>query len=257
MIRGDKSSQSYPRHFHSGFSIGIIEDGCREYFYGGTRYFTPAGSIIAINPGEVHSCTADRPCSYEAICPGDPLITSWLGDQNHSLALRLTRIDIRDPDLYRHFKDLFVLLKRPGLSMEKQTSFLTVMAALFGRYGERSQKGVTGIERRAVAQAREYINDNYGQNISLEDLSRLVGLSPYHFLRVFGNEVGLPPHEYQTQVRVKRARSLLARGHSIAWSAAATGFADQAHFTRCFKKHMGVTPGRYRAMLAKHGELFN
>ncbi|HYM70106.1 MAG TPA: helix-turn-helix transcriptional regulator, partial [bacterium] len=66
-----------------------------------------------------------------------------------------------------------------------------------------------------------------------------------HLCRTFHREVGLPPHAYQTQVRVERARSLLRNGVPIAEAAAAVGFYDQAHLTRQFKRVIGVTPGQY------------
>ena len=59
---------------------------------------------------------------------------------------------------------------------------------------------------------REYLEDNLARNVPLEELSRLANLSPYHLARAFAAEVGLPPHAYQTQARVHRARELLLRG---------------------------------------------
>jgi len=257
LIRGEKSGHNYPRHFHSGFSIGIIEDGLREYTYGGNKHLAPAGTIVIINPGEVHSCGAENSC-YETICPGDWAMSHWLaGEGRPTSRFRFREQDIKDQQLFVRLRNLFCILKQPGLSLEKQSLYTVVMAELFNRYAEKTF-GLSGVgnERHAVAKAREYIDDNYSLNISLEDLSSLAGFSPYHLLRVFTEQIGLPPHVYQTQVRIKKARGLLARGESLANIAATAGFADQAHFTRCFKKHMGVTPGRYQAMLTQCGELY-
>jgi len=92
---------------------------------------------------------------------------------------------------------------------------------------------------------REYLEDNLGRGVPLEELARLANLSPFHLSRVFRDEVGLPPHAYQTQARLGRARSLLLRGWSAARVAQETGFADQSHLSRRFKRLVGVTPGRY------------
>jgi AraC-like DNA-binding protein len=56
----------------------------------------------------------------------------------------------------------------------------------------------------------------------------------------------MPPHAFQTQVRVSRAKTLLLEGWSISQVASQTGFADQSHLTRHFKRLVGVTPGRYQ-----------
>jgi AraC-like DNA-binding protein len=64
-------------------------------------------------------------------------------------------------------------------------------------------------------------------------------------VRCFGGRFGLPPHRYLTGRRVDRARRLLLAGAPAADVAAATGFTDQAHLTRHFKRYLGTTPGRY------------
>jgi AraC-like DNA-binding protein len=62
--------------------------------------------------------------------------------------------------------------------------------------------------------------------------------------------VGITPHAYLVQRRVRLARGLLAAGRTPAQAAAEAGFADQSHLTRAFLRQLGVTPGRYRAALA-------
>ena len=71
-------------------------------------------------------------------------------------------------------------------------------------------------------------------------------MSPYHFVRSFSAEVGMPPHVYQLRRRIAAAKRLLTGGATIADVAAATGFADQSHLTNRFKAVVGVTPGAFR-----------
>ena len=82
--------------------------------------------------------------------------------------------------------------------------------------------------------------------MGLEVLSHLTHLSRYHLVRVFSKSVGPPPHAYLRQVRVDRAKALLAAGCPVAEAAVATGFTDQSHLHRWFKRLWGVTPGGYR-----------
>ena len=100
-------------------------------------------------------------------------------------------------------------------------------------------------EVSAVKKTREYINDNYEENISLEQLANLVNLKPLRLLRVFRKALGLPPHAYLVQVRITQAKKLLASKMAIAEVAAETGFSDQSHLHRHFKRIVGVTPGQY------------
>ncbi|MEW6734220.1 MAG: helix-turn-helix domain-containing protein, partial [Acidobacteriota bacterium] len=66
-----------------------------------------------------------------------------------------------------------------------------------------------------------------------------------YLIRAFRNEVGIPPYVYLTQVRIEKAKKLLAKGAPIAEVAVAVGFADQSHLNRFFKRIIGITPGRY------------
>ena len=97
-----------------------------------------------------------------------------------------------------------------------------------------------------MRRTREFLEANFEQNVSLADLTNLVGLSSYHLLRVFRSEVGLPPHAYLEQIRINYAKQLLRSGMPIVEVAVNTGFVDQSHFTRHFKRHVGITPGLYQ-----------
>ena len=103
-----------------------------------------------------------------------------------------------------------------------------------------------GREPAAVGQVKRYLERHYAEAVTLEGLSRLTGLSRYHLVRVFGESVGVPPHAYLRQMRVREAKKLLAAGLPVAEAAVATGFADQSHLHRWFKRLWGVTPGGYR-----------
>jgi AraC-like DNA-binding protein len=92
---------------------------------------------------------------------------------------------------------------------------------------------------------RHYLEAHYMDNPSLETLAQIAGLSPFHFVRVFRQATGLPPHTYLTQLRINRAKAQLQAGDPIADVAAATGFSDQSHLTRRFKRIVGVTPGQF------------
>ncbi|NUM81920.1 helix-turn-helix domain-containing protein [bacterium] len=105
--------------------------------------------------------------------------------------------------------------------------------------------GHTFLYNAGIRKVKDYIADNYTETISLDELSTLSGLSPFYLLRVFRKETGLPPYEFLINVRIERAKRLLIRRIPIAVVAHSTGFADQSHFTRFFKRLTGVTPGQY------------
>ncbi|THB68661.1 MAG: AraC family transcriptional regulator [Desulfovibrio sp.] len=99
---------------------------------------------------------------------------------------------------------------------------------------------------QAVQTARSLLAERYSEAISLDELALASGLSAYHLLRVFKEQVGLPPHAYQNQCRINAARKLLAHGLPIARVAQETGFSDQSHLNRNFKQAVGATPRQYQ-----------
>jgi AraC-like DNA-binding protein len=98
----------------------------------------------------------------------------------------------------------------------------------------------------AVAAARELLAGSLISPPSLDELAAATGMGSFALLRAFRDELGLPPHAYLNQLRVRLARQLLDDGQPPADVAIAAGFADQPHLTRHFKRAVGVPPGAYQ-----------
>ena len=93
----------------------------------------------------------------------------------------------------------------------------------------------------------DFIEQNCLRNIRLEELANLTGLSQSHFSHAFKASTGVAPHQYQTNLRLDRAKHLLVRSeYPLTTIAVETGFADQAHFTRVFRKNLGTTPANWK-----------
>lgn len=92
---------------------------------------------------------------------------------------------------------------------------------------------------------RAYLDAHFAEKLSLETLGQRVGISAFALLRAFRAATGLSPHEYQTLLRITRARHLLRGGEAIASVAAEVGFYDQSHFHSSFRRIVGLTPGGY------------
>jgi AraC-like DNA-binding protein len=100
---------------------------------------------------------------------------------------------------------------------------------------------------QTVERARAYLQDRPTQPVTLPEMGAIAGVSVSHLVRSFSRAVGLPPRSYHRQVRLARARRLLAEGKSATWVAYECGFADQSHLSRRFKECHGVTPGAFQA----------
>ncbi|MDE6761075.1 MAG: AraC family transcriptional regulator [Lachnospiraceae bacterium] len=90
--------------------------------------------------------------------------------------------------------------------------------------------------------------------LRIKDMAKNVGLSPYHMIRQFKSVCGLTPHQFQIQCRVRNAQKLLEKGISITEAAYATGFCDQSHFDRCFRKIVRLTPSEYKKVIGAQND---
>lgn len=108
-------------------------------------------------------------------------------------------------------------------------------------------------EKEAVSvidRAKAYIDENFRRDISLDDVSREVDISPYYFSKLFKQETGKNFIEYLTEIRLKNARELLQNSQlSIKEICVQSGYGDPNYFSRIFKKYEGVTPSEFRGRL--------
>lgn len=102
--------------------------------------------------------------------------------------------------------------------------------------------------REEVGKACRFMEQNYTARIGLEDLCRCANLSRTALTRAFVREKGVTPYLYMENIRIREAGRLLQKGVSPSEAALRTGFCDQSHFTHCFSRFIGLSPGIYRGM---------
>ena len=250
LLRATFVKHAFARHTHEGYAIGVIERGAESFSYRGATHRAPAGSIVLINPGEAHTGQAAVAggWSYAMLYPEVELLRTVASElAGHECAVPyFPEPVVDDPPVATLLRRLHTLLERSDDTLERESQLYAVCAYLLVRHvAERPQPHAPAAEPGRVALARSYLEAHLEDAVNLDDLARLTNLSPFHLLRVFQRETGLPPHAYLTQLRVARAKRLLASGMPLPQVAVLTGFSDQSHLTRHFKRLVGVTPGRY------------
>ncbi|GAB4460354.1 MAG: AraC family transcriptional regulator [Anaerolineae bacterium] len=251
LLRATYITQTFAPHAHEGFAIGVVSRGVATTSYRRQQYEIPAGAVIVINPGEIHTGApgSEQGWSYRMFYPTAAAMQHLASD------LAGCPRDVPFFPIPVIFDDyLAYLLASIHLTFEAQGSpllereslFWWVMAYLVMTYAD-APLSLPAVqpERRCVARVKDYIETNYADDISLTELSELVHFNACHLLRLFSKTVGVPPHAYLNQVRIRRAKHLLNGGCSIADAACQTGFSDQSHLTRHFKRVYGITPGQY------------
>lgn len=156
---------------------------------------------------------------------------------------------LRDPDLASSFLRLHRTLIDPSSAREHQASLASwrqQLAELVPTGARRDDdRRLSARSDPALRTACEILHDVLETDVDLASLAAAAGVTRFRLIRLFKTGLGLPPHRYQTQLRVQRARTLLEAGHSPTEVPYLVGFYDQSHLNRHFTRRIGLTPGRY------------
>jgi AraC-like DNA-binding protein len=241
---------TFKKHFHETYAIGIVEQGRCSFYHLDRTDYIEEGTIVLINPGEVHACNPRNhfPWAYKMFYIDTTLISHVTRDIYDTEALpAFTDSAVENPMLYRELVSLYATIHNSKDILEKDTSITTTIAQIVLNYTDhQTLPRLPKKAFKATEIAHEYLLDNLAKNVSLQKLSSIAGLSTYHLLRMFQHRFGLSPHKFQVQKRIHVAKELLAEGQSISQVAFDLGFTDQSHFTNKFRVFVGTTPRQYQ-----------
>jgi len=250
VIRAAYVQQRFPKHWHETYSLGVILSGVNRFMHRGSYQYATINTLFMVNPGEVHTgetCT-ENGWEYLNILPTPDL----LAKTQHAMDMPVKSVYFPTPVIAD--KPAVNALQRFALAvvqalpaMEVEQKWFTLCENLFSRHAEKNRELKALPLPHAISQAREVLDSHISDNLSLSALAKICAVSPFHLARSFTHYVGVPPHAYHLQKRIAHAKTLIQRGdHPLAEVAVATGFADQAHMTRLFRRYHGATPGQFQ-----------
>ena len=240
----------YARHSHEIFSIGAITSGCCNYLHEKTSHRISTGTVVLMNPGDVHACNPveDQPWSYVMLY----VDAQWLAgiqqgfdEDAGGLFQPVAATYTQSPALFNGLTGLYAQLIDPELEVlarhEAAIKFFSAMQQELGGSVALPKPANARVERAA-----EYIDEHFLRTLRLQDICEAASLSEAYLIRAFEQRYHMTPHAYLINRRIQLAQAQLREGALIADIAQQTGFADQAHFQRVFKKHLAATPGQYK-----------
>ncbi|MGA5896787.1 AraC family transcriptional regulator [Streptomyces venetus] len=233
---------AYPMHVHEAWTLLIVDTGAVRYDLDRHEHGTPHDTVSLLPPHVPHNGSPVSPEGFRKRVLY--LDGTYLGDE--LIGAAVDRPDLRDPLLRRRVGQLHGALVRPGEELEAESRLLFVGERLRGHLrndGAAPRPADPVLARRL----RELLDERVVEGVALREAAGLLGAHPAHLVRAFSTAYGIAPHQYLTSLRVGRARRLLLEGRSPGDVAVATGFCDQSHLTRHFRKLVGVPPGRYRS----------
>lgn len=242
-------------HQHSYEEIVVCLQGEHVYGLNSQAVQLLPGSALSINRHLPHDSTYSlhqKPCVdfWMHFCPGGPVAMKVV-DHHPQRALKQLRVPCPEGQLLSDLRRAATLLDQAtaagGISHRKTEGFLTyVLQSLFEKLAEGIYRAAPNHEAALVESIKNYARRNLGDPLTLEDLARVAGYSPFHFHRMFSRIEGISPRLFVLTKRLEFACKLLKEGYSITSVALDAGFTDSSQFDRTFKRHFKETPGRWR-----------
>lgn len=256
MLKGVYARHAYPWHSHEEISLGLVLSGAIELRTPTRRGVAKAGSFVLVNAEEAHSGApaSGQGWTCRTIHLNQAIVLST-AEELKTLG-RISAIGFRsptfeDPCAARSLYELHVLSESSGSTLRRQARLVALIARLLVGHADHALTlPRTSHEPDAVRRARDFLDQNLSDKVSLDALAAVAGIPRFRLLRAFQKEVGMSPHAWQMQARIRACHRMLRNGEALADIAGTAGFADQAHLTRVFKSVMGVTPGQYRSAVA-------
>lgn len=238
-IEARLTGAAFAPHRHDTYAVGITLAGVQAFDYRGAYRYSLPGQVVVLHPDELHDGRAgdSQPFQYKTAYVAPAIIQQVLGGR----ALPFIEGGVsNDPRLQRVVKNLLDDLVSPLDTFQSEQAILDLTAALLLVGGAELPNCMQ--DHTAVLRARDYIEANLHGALSLADLEQAAQCDRWQLSRDFRTLLGASPYRYVIFRRLDLARELMANGDELAQVALASGFADQSHFTRHFKKAYGVTP---------------
>jgi AraC-like DNA-binding protein len=219
------------------YVFGVVLAGAMRVRRGGEDHVFGSGDVCAWDPSAVHRGTPYECTHWDARL----IVLDGLGP------MRIRDPLVRDPCLARRFVALHRTMEEPAWALEREEVLADWLRnAVVSEEEEARSARVDPALRRA----RDLLCDELAGNVTLEQVAGVAGVSRHRLSRLFRAAYGVPPHRFQLAQRIGAARRMLERGVAVAEVAQATGFFDQSHLHRHFRRTLGLTPARYAELTA-------
>ena len=242
-----------PPHAHEAIQFCLNSGSGGQYHYRRAYHAFAPGSLTAINSGEAHAPGYkghfETPTSFRIFYVEPASL--------HQLARDLRGSPVDEP----YFSSLVLTANSPAQRLLQQAHealetnpagletdiWLLLFQVSLLRYHvqDRLPQRMWTNDQSALRRVREYLHEHATAKIMLAELADIACLSEYHLCHAFSQHFGVAPHQYLTQLRVDRAKRLLLAGTPVSDVARQTGFYDNSHLLRHFRRIVGVLPSRY------------
>lgn len=249
-------------HEHDGYEIFYIHSGSCNYYFDSDYVTLLAGDLFLVRSNVLHGPSMNNICVRTCLWFTEPCI--------QSIGLESMLVDIMKPyrklkpsckislqqEEKKDFEDLLLRMNRAhqrndAVSIERfRLAFFELLLQIYQYYQEKpiDRYNVSEKNEVYVSQILTFINEQFNQDISFDDLAKVTHLSKSHLMKVFKETLGISISEYINRRRVYEAKKLLITLHhlSVTEIAFTVGYKQLSHFSACFKKITGYSPEKFR-----------
>ncbi|WP_031467640.1 AraC family transcriptional regulator [Sciscionella sediminilitoris] len=236
LVTASFRTHRFQPHAHPEYAVAAVVRGVEAVRYRGATHHAPAGSLLLLDAAELHTGGPADAAGWDyRVCYLAPELLAELGGERPMF-----------PDPVPHDPELAALLatvhrRAPGTATAEQ--LYTVVSAILARHARRWSPPVA--PPAVVDDVIRHLHADLRRTPSLDELAAVTGLERFRLLRAFRRETGVTPHGYLLQLRLQRAQQVLSAGQPVARAAVESGFYDQAHLHRHFRRTFGATPGTF------------
>jgi AraC-like DNA-binding protein len=251
-LRAHFQGHAYDPHWHDSYLVGVTEQGVQQFNCRRAKHQSTPGKVFLLEPGDIHDGEAPTEDGFTyRMLYLDP---QWLqrelsvvfenAPDNSQLSFANTLAT--DPRLAHATSLAFQTLHHGELKIVRQTALDSLLERLTSHLHWRTRYGEDPRLPLVAQKARDYLHANAQFDIGLDQVATAAGVDRFRLTRAFKAAYGLAPHAYLVQLRLSKARRMLADGVQPAAVAMELGFADQSHLGRWFVRAYGLTPAMYR-----------
>ena len=242
------AGHGFDPHRHDTYAIGFTIQGVQSFRYSGASQHSVPGQVFVLHPDETHDGRAGTSAGFRYrivyVEPGADARRAGRG----ALPLPFVREAVsNNPHLAAAIAPALDDLDRPLEELQRDQIVLDLADALAAADPSIARRRLSRPPLACRRRAREMLDANLRTGVASAELEAATGLTRYAVARHFRACLGTSPYRYLVLRRLDRARALIRQGAPLVDAALASGFADQSHMTRHFRKAYGLSPGRWAA----------
>ncbi len=242
----ENQTTDFPKHYHETFCISLIHNGIEQIEFNNQSLFSEKGSISITNPYEIHSNPLiDKNISlkFDIIYLSTDLMKYLLNGKNIAFLNRKINNE-KANQLFIELKNAMDTSNHKSIEFFLKQFANTIKFHSLENENEYAEQNLNGF-----SEINSYIENNIGDKFCLDELSKMANINKYGFVKKFKASTGMTPMNYILMKKIFACKTHIDPNSELTELAYRYSFSDLAHFSKTFKRYIGISPKKYQANL--------